>query len=339
MGDHRLGRAQARREIVGGQQAKPHCLEHAIGDAGSRRCLAIGFGIVEDRRPQTVGALAGPQRRDLRLERREQEGAQPVAFGQVEQLDKVRDRHGDPAVTPRPERGGQVVAPVKGPAMEPQPGRPVGEIFHVQHELPLRFLDIGWAAEQQADLGERHHRHHQRVVPELLIVGEVDDDVLETAFVGARQHVHRPFGPFGEQRMPAVVRAPLGKAGKREHRRHGIDRLGDGRLVEAAAEPVLDMAAHQRIAAALVHARQAVQPHALGPVPIVPALDVVAPALDHADQEFAAGILDADQAAHQRRHQRIDLRGAVPRTEALRPVGLCESALSVLHPVLHFRRT
>src|SRR5204863_5493319 len=60
--------------------------------AGGGRCLAIGIRIVEDGRPQSVGALAGAEGRDLRLQRRDEELANSVTLGQIQQLDEVRDR-------------------------------------------------------------------------------------------------------------------------------------------------------------------------------------------------------------------------------------------------------
>ena len=51
-----------------------------------------------------------------------------------------RDRH--PAIAARPQRVGEVVAAVEGPAVEPQPGLAIDQVLDVQHELPARLLDV-----------------------------------------------------------------------------------------------------------------------------------------------------------------------------------------------------
>lgn len=94
----------------------------------------------------------------------------------------------------------------------------------LQNELPLGFLDVVRSVEDEADLGQREHAHHERVVPQLLVVlGEVRD-VLEAALLRPRHVVHNPFRP-GVQ-MDVVVRRPLlMQVSRGEQRRHRIDVL------------------------------------------------------------------------------------------------------------------
>ena len=91
-----------------------------------------------------------------------------------------------------------MVAAREGPAVKPQAGLWVVQIFHVQQELPLCFREIILAAEEPAYLRERQDAHHQRVIPELLRILAVENDVLQPAFFRAWHFVHHPFAPHIE---------------------------------------------------------------------------------------------------------------------------------------------
>ena len=71
---------------------------------------------------------------------------------------------------PRAQRAGKVVIAVVIPAVEPQPRLPIHRVLYVEQELMNRLLDVLRLVQQLADFRQRQHRHHQRVIPHLLMV-------------------------------------------------------------------------------------------------------------------------------------------------------------------------
>src|SRR3954462_955409 len=98
--------------------------------------------MIDERVPQATSVLVFDERPDLRDVRLQQEFAQAIARRKVEQLDEFRNGDGYPAIATRPQRVGEVVAAVEGPAVEPQPGLAIDEVLDVQHELAARFFDV-----------------------------------------------------------------------------------------------------------------------------------------------------------------------------------------------------
>ncbi len=86
---------------------------------------------------------------------------------------------------------------------------------------------------------------------------------------------------------------------ERQERRHGVDVLGRRAGGEPIAEPVLDDLQTTRIAGELEILLDAVQPDAVRPFPIVPALGVDDAAVVELQQEFAGSIFQIDQIGNQ----------------------------------------
>ena len=171
----------------------------------------------------------------------------------------------------------------------------------MDQELALGFLDIGRAIQQQADLGQRQHRHHQRVVPHLARILVIIDDVLEPAFLGLGQAIgrHQPFGPHVQIGDVARIGLIFIQIGQRDERGHRVDILGRRAFGKAILEPLLDDAQRLLVAGLLEIAPHAEQADAVGPFPPGPALGVDDAAIFQMEQEFACLGLDIDEIVHQ----------------------------------------
>ena len=108
--------------------------------------LEIGLRIIDERVPQAARILVFHQRADLLQVGFEQEVAQAVAGRQIEQLDEFGNGDGHPAIAACPQRIGEMVPAVEGPAVEPQPGLAIDQVLDVQHELAARLFDVLRAA-------------------------------------------------------------------------------------------------------------------------------------------------------------------------------------------------
>jgi hypothetical protein len=162
-------------------------------------------------------------------------------------------------------------------------------------ELVLRFVDIFRAVQQEADLGQRQHAHHQRVVPDLLVVDAVVDDVLQPALAGAGHLVHYPFRPGVQIGYPDRVRRVFVQAGQRQERRDGVDVLGRRALLQPVGEPAGDDLERPGVSRDLPVLQQAIKTDAVGPFPAGPALGVDDASIVQPQQEFARGVGDADK--------------------------------------------
>jgi hypothetical protein len=115
----------------------------------------------------------------------------------------------------------------------------VEKVLDVEQELPLGLFDIVRPIEQLSDLCKRQDSHHERVIPELIVVfGEVGD-VLHAAEGCSGQFVHCPLGPRVQPWQICVLAGLLVEVGEREKDGHGVDVFG-GAGLELFAEPVLD---------------------------------------------------------------------------------------------------
>ncbi len=200
-----------------------------------------------------------------------------------------------------------MVAPREGPAVKPQAAFPVDQVLDVQHELPARLFDVLRAIQQLPDLRERHHAHHQRVVPHLLFVHRVEHDVLEAVLLGARQAVHEPFRPLVEIGQPRRVRLLLVQMGEGQEGRDGVDVLGGRARGQPVREPVEHDLFRAGVARLFVELPDAVQADAVGPLPVVPALGVDDAAIVEAQQEFTRGVLYLDEIADQQLDVAVDV--------------------------------
>ena len=133
--------------------------------------------------------------------------------------------------------------------------------------------------------------------------------MLEAVFLGARQAVHDPFGPFVEIGQPPGVGAFRVQAGQRQEGSDRGDVLGGRAGREPVAKPVEHDLPATRIASLLVVLVDSVQANAMGPFPVVPALGVDHAAVVQAQQELARAVLDLDQVADQQLDLAIDFGG------------------------------
>ena len=104
------------------------------------------------------------------------------------------------------------------PAVEPQARLPVHQVLHVQQELIHRLFNVLRFVEQFADFRQRQHRHHQRVIPHLLMILFRQGDVLHATVIGARHLGHRPFRPAFQPRQPGRVFGLFITTGQRQER-------------------------------------------------------------------------------------------------------------------------
>ncbi|KAL5866535.1 hypothetical protein ACKVWC_011605 [Pyricularia oryzae] len=293
----------------------PLRLEHAKRKARRRARLGIrtlGLGHVQQRPPQAgLGVLQRHEGLALR-----QEGVAEVVIErrvgalQVQQLDELGDHDGQPAVAPRPQRAGKVVSAVlKGPAVEEEARPRVEQVLEVDEELALGLGDVVRPVEHQADLGQRHHRHHQRVVPQLLVVHVVVCGVLHAAEARAAQVVVRPLCPrLQPGEVDGVARLFVDK-GQSQEDGHGVDVFRGAAGGEPVAEPVLDDLETRLISGELVVLPYAVQTDAVRPLPVVPALGIDYAAVLEFEQEFSGRVLDVDHAIDQKPDLGMDVGG------------------------------
>ena len=145
----------------------------------------------------------------------------------------------------------------------------------MKQELPLGLVHIRLVALDAPHGGQEQHRHEQGVVPQFLLVQGVGGHVLEAALLRAGEALHDPPGAVPAGGEVLLLLKPLA------HQRHGQEGRGgvhvqrgeaDGQLlVEEAGENV-----HvPLIPRGGVELPQPVQPHALGPFPVLVAADVV----------------------------------------------------------------
>ncbi|MNI29995.1 hypothetical protein D3C73_838240 [compost metagenome] len=195
---------------------------------------------------------------------------------------------------------------VKGPAVEPDAGFAIGQILRVQQELVFGFLDIFRTVEQHADLGERQHAHHQRIIPHLLVIDAVVDDVLQAAFTGTRHFIHHPVSPAFQIGNESVVARVLVEIGERQERCDGVDVLGRSPFGQARLEPVIDDRKRIFVRGQLVILEQTIKTDAVGPFPTCPTLGVDDPAVFKAQEKFARFIFNIDQIIRQTIDQLTD---------------------------------
>ena len=202
--------------------------------------------------------------------------------------------------------------------MEPQPGFAVHEVGDVGEELECRFAHVMRPVQHQADLGQGQHRHHEGVVPHLVVILLGERDVLHAAVRGARHLAHRPLGPGVEPRHHGAVAGLFVSAGQGEERGHRVDVLR-GALGLPRGEPGVDDVPHRLVTGLVVVLPDPVQTDAVGPFPPRPALGVDDPTVVQAEQELAGGVLDRDQVGGQAPDELPDFspsRRTVPGPEA-----------------------
>ncbi len=164
--------------------------------------------------------------------------------------------------------------PLVAPAVKPQAGLTVHQILHVQQKLIYRLLYVLRTIKQLADFRQRQNRHHQRVVPHLLMILFRQGDVLHAARLSARHFVHRPLRPAIEPGQIRGVARLFVAVSQGEKRRHGVDVFGGRAFGKAVGKPAINNVAHRRIAGLLVILINTVQADAVSPLPAVPPFGV-----------------------------------------------------------------
>ena len=159
------------------------------------------------------------------------------------------------------------MAAIKAETMIPQTGLFVSQIFGVDKVLVDSLVNVVLAAQDAADIGQRQHSHEQRIVPQLAIVDAIRCDMLEAALARAGQAVHGPLGPLFADIAVLFILGVLVQVAQGKNGGHRVDVLA-GQALGNAGVVVLG----QHIQAALVvlflkQLPQAVQAHALGPLP------------------------------------------------------------------------
>ena len=262
--------------------------------------------------PEPAVVLIFRQRGNLRIQYLHQVAAHGAVFRQIHKLKEVRDRDGEPAVAARPAGTGKVMVAVVAPAVEPQPGLPVHQVLHVQQELIHRLFNVFRFVEQLADFRQRQHRHHQRVIPHLLMVFFRQGDVLHPAVFRTRHLGHRPFRPAFQPRPPGLIFGLFVAISQRQERRHGIHVFGGRAFRKAVGKPAVDDVSF--VAGLAVILPDTVQANAVRPLPSGPAFSVVHAPVVQPQQKLTRFVVDIDQAMRHLLNQRFQL---VPGDKAL----------------------
>ncbi len=89
--------------------------------------------------------------------------------------------------------------------MKPQSGFPIHQILDMGQKLEFSLFDIRLPPQQLANFRQGHHGHHQGIIPKLLIIFFMNDDMLDTALFRTWHFVHYPFSPALKERQPGRI--------------------------------------------------------------------------------------------------------------------------------------
>ena len=202
---------------------------------------------------------------------------------------------GEPGITPVPEDTAEIAVLLEGPAMIEETGAVVCQILNVEQVLVNCFVDPFLIIAAHAHLAKEQHGHEQgvgpklfRVPPHIVPIRAMAGHVFKAAHLGLRQGMNQIIRPFLAQRFPfrqivALRQVEQGKEGSR-----GVDidgRQADGQVV---FHPLEQECVVVPVPSGRLQLQQAVQAHALGPVPF---LDAKIPGKHALFPVFLGGIL------------------------------------------------
>lgn len=130
-----------------------------------------------------------------------------------------------------------------------------------------RFIGVVLPAQDTAHVGQHQDRHEQRVVPQLAVVERIGRDVLKAAFLCFGKAVHDPLGPLFAHRAVSLVAGVFIQIGQRQDGRHGVDVFAGQAVCDARVVIFPQRRQIPPVFRALEQLPQAVQAHALRPLP------------------------------------------------------------------------
>ena len=113
----------------------------------------------------------------------------------------------------------------------------IEEIFNMDQQLLLRFHKILVPAQELSNFCEGENRHHQSIIPEILLMLVCVGNMLHAPKLGARELIHRPLRPGIQPRQIDRIFRFLVHVRQGKEDSHGIDILACTSLRKPVSEP------------------------------------------------------------------------------------------------------